>query len=181
MPEQRTASVLETSCKMSPFENPFDATESTDRHALWQSLIARDSDAFAELDWSICAADFAADRFEGISAHGSLDPLAWHLSYPTVDSYRDDWTRMAREFLAVPLAEISHRELLYRMQSFARVELIGDRALVWKQFTANEALTSGGRYKVSAQSVYRLHRIDRRWMIVGFVGYLPLEHRNEMG
>jgi hypothetical protein len=46
---------------------------------------------------------------------------------------------------------------------------------VWKQFRADEALTTGDRYTILAQSVYRLHKIDGRWLIVGFVGYLPLE------
>jgi hypothetical protein len=61
------------------------------------------------------------------------------------------------------------------MQSIARVEIADDRAVVWKQFRADEQLTTGGRHKTLAQTVYRLHRIDGRWLIVGFVGYLPLE------
>ena len=75
----------------------------------------------------------------------------------------------------LPLAAVSHRELLYQMQSFAKVEIADGRAIVWKQFRADEPLTNGDRYTISAQSVYRLHRIDGQWQIVGFVGYLPLE------
>jgi hypothetical protein len=155
--------------------NPYDAAIEPDHHALWQALIARDSDSFVAADWSMCAADFAADRFEGISAHGSFDPMAWTLRYPTVESYLDDWLSMAEVFRQIPLAEVSHRELLYRMQRFAKVEIQGDRAVVWKQFAADEPLRDGGRYQIAAQSVYRLHRIDAKWLIVGFVGYLPLE------
>lgn len=158
-----------------PFENPFDALADADRHAIWEALVARDSDAFAALDWSICDGDFAHGRFDGISAHGSLNPVEWSLRYPTVESYRDDWIVMARNFAAIPLADVSHRELLYRMQSIARIELAKDRAVAWKQFRADERLTNGGRHKTLAQSVYRLHRIEGRWLIVGFVGYLPLE------
>jgi len=158
-----------------PLANPFDAATDADRHALWQALIARDSDAFAAADWSVCDEDFAPDRFEGISAHGSLNPVDWTLRYPTVESYRDDWLEMAKRFRDVPLAAASHRELLYRMQRFAKVEIEGDRAIVWKQFTADEPLAGGDRYRIAAQSVYRLHRIDGRWRIVGFVGYLPLD------
>lgn len=158
-----------------PFTNPYCAANDPARYAIWEALVARDSEAFAAQDWSICANDFAADRFEGISAHGSLDPSEWSLRYPTVESYRDDWLRMAREYRTVPLAEISHRELLYRMQTVARMELSANRAVVWKHFRADEPLTTGGRHKAQAQSVYRLHRIDRHWKIVGFVGYLPLE------
>jgi hypothetical protein len=82
---------------------------------------------------------------------------------------------MARQYAAVPLASVSHRELLYRMQTIARAEIADDRAMVWKQFRADEPLTTGGRHKTLAQSVFRLHRIEGSWLIVGFVGYLPLE------
>lgn len=158
-----------------PLANPYDVAADADRHALWQTLIARDSDAFVAANWALCDSDFSYDRFEGISAHGSFDPLNWTLRYPTVESYRDDWLDMAKRFLKIPLAEVSHRELLYRMQRFAKVEISGDRAIVWKQFSADEPLTNGDRYNISAQSVYRLHRIDNQWRIVGFVGYLPME------
>lgn len=158
-----------------PVENPFDRRVEPDHHELWEILIARDADAFAAEDWSICADDFAADRFDGISGHGSLDPVRWSLQYTTVNSYRDDWLRMACEFKSLQLQLHGHRELLYRMQTFAKVEISNGRAVVWKQFRASEPLTSGSRYEISAQSVYRLHKCDGRWLIVGFVGYLPLE------
>ncbi len=47
---------------------------------------------------------------------------------------------MAERFLKVPLAATPHRELLYRMQSFAKVEIADGRAIVWKQFWADEPL-----------------------------------------
>ena len=158
-----------------PLKNPYDAASDADRHALWQALIARDSDSFVAADWSLCDGDFAHDRFEGISAHGSLDPVNWTLRYPTVESYRDDWLEMAKRYLKVPLAAVSHRELLYKMQAFAKVEIADGRAIVWKQFRADEPLTNGDRHNICAQSVYRLHRVGGQWKIVGFVGYLPLE------
>ena len=155
-------------------DNPYDAHHEPDRHALWEILVARDSEAFAACDWSMCKEDFAPMRFDGISAQGSLDPLNWSLQYPTVDSYRDDWLKMADKYRQVPLSDISHRDFLYLMQTFARVDLTDDRAVVWKQFRAEALLTTGERHRALGQSVYRLHRIDGRWLIVGFVGYLPL-------
>lgn len=157
--------------------NPFDAALDPDRHALWQILIARDSDAFAAGDWSVCDGDFEHAQFEGISALGSVDPVDWTLRYPTVESYRDDWLGMAKTFAALSLANIPHRDLLYKMQSFAKVEIAQGRAIVWKQFRADETLADGSRYAISAQSVYRMRHIDGRWKIVGFVGYLPLKER----
>jgi hypothetical protein len=99
----------------------------------------------------------------------------WTLEYPTVEAYRDDWLKMAAKFRSLPLVTISHRELLYAMQSFAKIEIAEDRAVVWKQFYADEPLTGGERYRLAGQSVYRLHRNDGHWRIVGFVGYLPSE------
>jgi hypothetical protein len=160
-----------------PFMNPYQALAETDLHALWQILIARDAEAFAAAEWSHCDGDFAHERFEGISANGSFNPIDWTLRYPTVASYRDDWLQMADRFLNIALAEVPHRELLYRMQKFAKVEIAEDRAVVWKQFWADEPLANGDRYQISAQSVYRLHRIAGQWKIVGFVGYLPMETR----
>jgi hypothetical protein len=163
------------STSRNPFTNPYDEAIDADRHELWQTLVFRDSDAFVAADWSICDSDFAHDRFEGISAHGSMNPLDWTLRYPTVAWYREDWLEMAERYLQLQLAAVSHRELLYRMQTFAKVEISDGRAIVWKQFRADELLTNGDRYKISAQSVYRMQRLDDRWQIVGFVGYLPLE------
>jgi hypothetical protein len=159
--------------QIDPFANPY--STDADRCELWEVLIARDSDAFAASDWSVCDDDFAHDRFEGITANGSFNPIDWALRYPTVESYRDDWLQMAERYLRVPLAATSHRELLYRMQSFAKVEIAEGRAIVWKQFWADEPLANGERYRISAQSVYRLHQVDGKWKIVGFVGYLPME------
>lgn len=160
-----------------PFANPYDASVDADRHALWTILVARDSDAFVAADWDLCDDDFAHGRFEGISANGELDPIKWSLRYPTVESYRDDWLQMADRFLSTEFAATTHRELLYKMQTFAKVEIADGRAIVWKQFWADEPLANGERYKISAQSVYRLQRIAGSWKIVGFVGYLPMESR----
>jgi hypothetical protein len=172
---------MNKSSQYSALANPYDAAIDADRHALWQILIARDSEAFAAADWSLCECDFSKERFDGINARGSFDPMNWTLRYPTIESYRDDWLEMARRYRTLPLAGIRHTELLYKMQRIAKAEIHDGRAVVWKQFCANEPLSNGRHYEVCAQSVYRLHRIDGRWRIVGFVGYLPLESTtNEM-
>lgn len=160
-----------------PCANPFDNAVEPERASLWDLLVARDNEAFLAGDWGLCASDFDADRFDGISANGSLDPADWSLTYPTLDSYREAWLRMSREFLEVPLADGDHRSLLYGMTTLARFEFAGDRLLVWKQFRAETPLRNEGLLKIAAQSLFRLHRIDGAWKIVGFVGYLPLEVR----
>jgi hypothetical protein len=81
---------------------------------------------------------------------------------------------MARQFLSLPFKNVAHYDLLMRMQKCSKTEIAADRAIVWKQFCADEPLAGGESYRIAAQSVYRLHRLEGRWKIVGFVGYLPL-------
>jgi len=154
--------------------NPFDRSRDPDRAAIWEFLVARDNEAFVARDWAPVADDFWPERFEGISALGSSDPADWSLAYPTVESYRDDWLKMAGEFLATPLADGDHLGLLYSMTTLDRFEFDGDRLLVWKRFRAEAPLRGGGVWSISSQSLFRLHRDGDRWRIVGFVGYLPL-------
>lgn len=159
----------------SPRRNPFDEELDPERASLWEMLVARDNEAFAAGDWAPVADDFWGDRFEGVSAHGSSDPAAWTLAYPTLDDYRRDWLRMSVDFLRTPLADGDHLGLLYAMTTLDRFEFRGDRLLVWKRFRAEAPLEGGGGLSIRMQSVFRLHRDGGRWRIVGFVGYLPLE------
>ena len=138
-------------------------------------LVARDNDAFANGDWGPVAGDFAFDRFEGITANGSADPADWTLAYPTVGAYRADWLRMAAEHARRPLAGVGRRVILYRMSKLERIEISDDRAIARKTFRADAPLSDGGRWRVQAQTMYRLHRMDGKWKIAGFVGYLPLD------
>ncbi|MBN1488653.1 MAG: hypothetical protein JXA69_01945 [Phycisphaerae bacterium] len=154
--------------------NPFDAASEPDRHAIWEMLVTRDNRAFASADWSLVANDFAADRFEGISANGSADPADWSLEYPTLDGYRDRWLHMAEEYRCKPVVG-DRLTLLFELTTLDRIEIHTDRAVAWKQFKIDAPLQNGKRWQVSAQTLYRLHRIGGQWRIAGFVGYLPLE------
>jgi len=159
---------------MDYFTNPFDRERDPDRHALWDMIVARDSEAFVTRDWKRVEGDFAADRFECMMAHGSANPRDWKLLYPTLESIRDDWLKEAKEFLELPLADITHRDLIYKSSRLNLIEIAGDRALCHKQFTANERLKNGALYIVACQSLVRAHRIGGRWKIAGGIGYLPL-------
>ena len=155
-------------------KNPFDPGRDPDRHAIWETLMRRDLDAFVEKDWARVERDFDPDRFEGITAGGSPNPRDWRLTYPTLESYRDDWLKEADDFLKMPLRNGSPRELIWKMSSLDEIEIQGDRALCHKKFVANEALADGRQYAVCCQTLYRMHRVRGEWKIAGFVGYLPL-------
>ena len=157
--------------------NPFTSAD-PDRHQIWEMLVARDSEAFAAQDWRRVEDDFIAERFEGIHANGSENPDDWTLSYSRLEDYRDDWLRQAKQYAKVPLADIGQRELMFKLTRMNEIEICGDRAICHKKFRADERLTNRERFKLAAQTIYRLHRVGRTWKIVGFIGYLPLLEKN---
>jgi hypothetical protein len=157
-----------------PFKNPF-ATDDPQRREIWQMLLERDSEAFVTKDWARVEKDFIADQFEGINAYGSLNPDEWKIAYPHLKDYRDEWLKMADEFMKLPLECCTHRELIFKLSKLEQVEISGDIALCHKKFFADEPLKTGKRYQYSAQTLYRLRRANSRWKIVGFIGYLPFQ------
>jgi hypothetical protein len=154
--------------------NPFDARTDADRHAIWDRLIVADTEAFVAHDWSAIAGDFAADHFEGVRCGQSSNPKNWTIAFPTLDAYRDSWLLASRDFLAKEFRDGTHREAVYRRCRIRRIDLAGDRALAFKEFTGEVPLADGSTLSGDRLTIYRLHRIDGRWRIVGFLGQLPL-------
>ena len=74
--------------------NPFPASD-PERRTMWEMLVERDFVAFVNADWSLMADDFWAEGFYGLDAKFSRDPSDWKISFPTVESYRDEWLRQA--------------------------------------------------------------------------------------
>lgn len=155
--------------------NPFDAAGDSDRHHLWQRLVAADSDAFAAGDWAAIEGDFDAERFEGIRCHNSANPDNWELAFPTLASYRDSWLVAAKDFAKKRFVGLTNREALYARTCIDRIDLAGDRALCHKKFSGDLKLADGTMHTGSRQTLYRCHRIGGAWKIVGFLGFLPLE------
>ena len=54
-----------------------------------------------------------------------------------------------------------------------RIEIVGDRALAHKKFDGAATTVDGQEVVLRFQSMFHLARIDGRWKIAGFVGYLP--------
>jgi hypothetical protein len=155
--------------------NPFDPVKDSDRHYIWQRLVAVDSDAFAAADWESVQDDFDAAHFEGIRAVGSTNPDHWIIAFPDLASYRDNWLRAAKEFANKRFAGRTRREAIYHRTSLNQIDITGDRALAHKKFSGDIPLEDGSLLTGSRQTLYRLHRQNGRWRIVGFIGYLPLE------
>lgn len=127
-------------------------------------LINRDVDAFLDADWEQARADFDADAFVGYSgATGTLE-----LTYPTLTVYGEDWLAQAARFRGCERAELA--EQLHAAQRIDSLEIKEDRALATKIF---DGTVMGERLSWTTYYFLRFEPSTARWLITGFVGYLP--------
>jgi hypothetical protein len=154
--------------------NPFSRETDPDRHYIWERLIVVDSEAFAKGDWAMIENDFDADHFEGIRCNEAADPDDWTLAFPRLEDYRDSWIAASKQFATKKFAGVSHLQALLQRAQLTRIDLAGHRALAHKTFSGEVPLADGAMLCGDRQTLYRLHRRDGRWRIVGFLGQLPL-------
>ena len=163
-----------------PPDNLFNPQRDPDRHCIWDRLIRADTEAFVTSDWSIINDDFDADRFEGIRCNLSTNPNDWTITFPRLEDYRDSWLAASREFLAKKFVDLTPAQAIYRRCRIRRIDIAGDRALAFKEFSGEVKLADGSTLSGERLTIYRLHRIGGaggaggRWKIVGFLGQLPL-------
>ena len=153
--------------------NPFGTGES-DRAELWEMLVRRDIDAFLARDWSAVEGDFLADRFFGLHAHFRHNSDAWRLDFPKLEVYRDEWLRQAAETAAVKFAE-PLRPALFRAMNLRDIDLDGDRAVLHKRFDGSVRRADGGVDTLDWKTLYFCLKVNGRWRISSFVGYMPRE------
>ena len=154
--------------------NPFDAAGDPDRHAIWDRLMRADSEAFVAQDWRVIEDDFDGESFEGLRCQLSANPDDWRIAFADLKSYRDNWLAAAKEFASKKFASASPLEALYLRSHLKEIEINGARALAHKQFYGDVLLADGSSLSGRRQTIYRLHKQESRWRIVGFLGYLPL-------
>ncbi|WP_062011965.1 hypothetical protein [Aureimonas sp. AU4] len=154
-----------------PFSNPFDPADA-DRRAIWHMLVESDIDAFLAGDWEAVADDFAPAEFSAIDARRLPDPGEWRLAFATLDDYRREWLRQAQGFSRLRFAE-DPRTAIFRTTRLEEIQIEGDRALARKRFDGGIRLADGSFDAMNWQTLYQCRRIDARWRITGFVGYLP--------
>ena len=152
-------------------KNPFPEGDA-DRHDLGEMLVRRDIDAFLAQDWSMVEDDFVAASFFGMHAHFLNDADAWRLQFPRLEVYRDEWLRQARETAATEFAE-PLRPALFRITNMRDIDVDGDRAVLHKKFNGSIAKPGGAVERLNWQTLYFCSKIDGRWRITGFVGYMP--------
>jgi hypothetical protein len=157
--------------------NPFNPQTDPDRHVIWQRLVAVDCAAFAIGDWSQIEGDFDAAGFEGVRCFHSLNPDDWKIAFADLNRYRDSWRAASEVYRAVQPAGCSHLEALLARCHLDEIEIVGDRALAHKKFYGEVPLADGTTLADRRKTLYRLHKLNGVWKIVGFFGQLPLiEH-----
>lgn len=156
---------------MNPEINPFPAND-PHRRALWDMLVQRDIDAFLAADWSMVDGDFRREGFVGLHAHHEENPDRWRLAFPTVEAYRDEWLRQARETQAISYAE-PLRAALFRATRLADIDLNGSAAVLHKKFDGTIRRSDGGMDRLLWQTLYFCAHDGARWQVTGFVGYMP--------
>ena len=155
--------------------NPFPRHSEPDRHEIWQRLVAADCEAFANGDWSMIESDFDAASFEGVRCSHSTNPDDWKITFSDLASYRDSWLAAAKEFRTRKFATLSHLEVLQVRTHLDEIDIHGDRALAHKKFEGHVPYDDGSVLLDRRQTLFRLHRINGAWKIVGFIGQLPLD------
>jgi hypothetical protein len=151
-------------------KNPFPAD--ADRAAIWRMLVPRDIEAFIGEHWNMVEDDFVRESFLGISGVGVDNPDGWRIAFPTLDAYRGEWLRQAREGAAGRYAE-DRRAAIFRATTLRHIEINGDIAVAHKQFDGSIARADGGKNVLNWQTLYFCRRVEGVWKLTGFLGYLP--------
>jgi hypothetical protein len=155
--------------------NPFDRLHDADRHAIWHMLVEAESDAFTLGDWPAIEPAFDPATFEGMRAMNSPNPDQWKIVFPTLAGYRESWLEASREWRKKRFVGHSQREALYARTRLTQIDITGDRALAHKKFLGDLKLEDGSTLSGARQTLFRLHKQNGPWKIVGFIGQLPLE------
>jgi len=152
--------------------NPFPASD-PDRREIWDILMRRDFEAFVTGDWSMIEGDFLREGFFGIDACKSSNPDQWKLSFPRLETYRDEWVRQAREFGSMEIPGTTMLDFLFDSCRLQEIELADHRAAILKRFDGKVTTVDGTDIVLQFQSHYHLVCHAGRWRIASFVGFLP--------
>jgi len=152
------------------YNNPFE--KGSDRYELWEMLLERDIKAFVQQNWDLVADDFLENGFMGINARGKSNPDSWEMTYPNLESYKNDWLHQAKKFAETVYIE-SLEEALYQATNLRDIEVKGNKALLHKKFDGQIEHTNGTVDSLNWKTLYRCEKVGSRWKISGFTGYIP--------
>jgi enamine deaminase RidA (YjgF/YER057c/UK114 family) len=153
---------------MTIYLNPFPAD--ADRHEIWDMLVRRDIEAFVAGDWALTAPDFDEAAFFAVDARASANPDTWLLSHASLDAYRDDWLAQSH---TMRTECVDLEASLYQATTLRDIDISLDRAVAHKKFDGIARRHDGSDQALTWQTLYHCRRVEGRWRIVGFTGYLP--------
>jgi hypothetical protein len=160
--------------------NPFPESD-PDRREIWDFLVYEDSRDFLRADFTQCRTRFHEPAFYSLDAAGSDNPQAWKISFPSLDDYARLWVDSARALQPQLESFDSALAALLDLTDLSQIDISGDTALARKKFSGAIPLKAGRQSHVHWQTLYFLKRIEGRWLITGFLGYLPYEGRFRSG
>jgi hypothetical protein len=155
--------------------NPF-SPKDVDRYAIWEMLVQRDIRAFVTGNWDAHFADFAPDLFFGIDGRFSDNPDSWQATFADIARYREAWLAGSAE-LAGQIMPSNLEQALFALTTLNEIQVVSDFAMARKKFDGTIPLAEAEPAVLRWQTLYFCRRIENRWRITGFLGYLP----NPMG
>ncbi len=152
------------------YKNPFPMDK--DRYQIWEMLVKRDVIAFCSADWEMVQGDFIEENFMGIDARGMDNPDSWRMSFPSLKEYKTVWLEQAADFAKTELVGDSE-QVIYDVITLIDIEMKDKSALVHKKFDGIITKKNGNQEHLNWQTLYRCRRINGKWKIAGFTGYMP--------
>ena len=143
-----------------------------DEKLIWQVLIYNDFVAFCSQDWELIADDFISDGFFGIDGKKSSDKMDWALTYNSLEAYKTDWLLQSEDFNKKTFLE-NPLDVLFKTTKLAKIEIIGNSALVHKEFNGVFKLENEAPIALDWISLFVMRKVDEKWKIASFTGYLP--------
>lgn len=146
----------------------------SDERLISELLIDRDVAAFVAADWDTASRDFDPAAFTGYSGEGGTA----RVTFPSLDSYGRSWVSQAAAFDGVPAEALARQ--LHAVQHLESIDVAEGRALATKVFAGWVDLPGGERTRLDWTTYYflRFDEPEGRWLITGFLGYLPRDRNS---
>jgi len=142
-----------------------------DETLIWEMLIYRDFIAFQTSDWSMIKDDFIEDGFFGIDGKMSENKSNWNLAFESLESYKKEWLKQSQLFNENVFLEDPLKEL-FNTTTLSKIEIKNDLALVHKDFIGIFKIEYSDPIIFDWISLFNLKKINGKWKISSFVGYL---------
>ncbi|WP_207515290.1 RidA family protein [Longitalea luteola] len=151
--------------------NPFISTDA-DKAAIWEMLVTRDIDAFTKNDWSVIEDDFIEEGFIGIDGKLQPDPDNWKLSFPNLEAYKTEWLNQANAFQKTTWSA-DPKSMVLQATQLDLIEIHERTALAHKKFAGSLKKANGERVPMNWQTLYHCRKVQNKWKLSGFTGYIP--------